>query len=190
MIFGFAVFLVAGISTISVLGFPDRPPRGVLLLAWVAMLGSAAVALWSAHVWSRVILVFFGPAVIKMIAILLIGDDAYFASHSMTRTDGWEALAYIVTVVLLTSRFVGRRPAMTTIFDRIALAALVWTLFVQVTVTYRFPPVPLLSGLAALFVAWWIDYSTHQKHKHRRKQVHGGPVMPIDSAAAPEPKDK
>jgi hypothetical protein len=137
------------------------------------MLGSAAVAVWTAHVWARVILVFFGPAVVKAIAILVVGDDAYFASHSMTRTDAWETLAYIVTVVLLTSRFVGRRPAMTTIFDRIALTAFVWTLFVQATVTYRFPPVPLLSGFVALFAAWWISHATHQKRKHRGRQESG-----------------
>jgi len=110
LIAGFVVIMVAllGVAGLS----EDRSTQsGIPLLgSWAALVVAAMVMLWTANRWAPYVGFFFGPAVLKILGILVVGDDSYYSSHSITRTEAAEVLAYFVVVVSLTSRFIGKRP--------------------------------------------------------------------------------
>ena len=74
------------------------------------------ITVWTADRWAPFVTgFFFGPAILKILGLLIVGDDSCLPVHSMTRTGVLEFLAYALSVVFPTSRFVGKRPAMTTV---------------------------------------------------------------------------
>jgi hypothetical protein len=83
------------------------------------------------------------------------------------RVEAAQLLSYCAVVVFLTWRFWRDRPAMTTFLDRCALNVFVIATLEQVLVSYHFPPIPLLSGVAALFVAWVAYHLQRAKHRHK-----------------------
>jgi hypothetical protein len=50
-----------------------------------------------------------------------------------------------------------RGPAPTTFVDRLALTFFVLATLKQVVTAYHWPPLPLISGLAALLIAYWVS---------------------------------
>jgi hypothetical protein len=163
LIAGFVVMVMAmgGLAQLS----SDHPTSGggLILASWAALV-AAVIMFWTANRWAGFVTgFFFGPALLKILGVLVVGDDSYYSSHSITRTDVAELLAYVLAVVALTSRFVGKRPAMTTVVDRLALTFFVFTSLKQVISPYHFPPWPLLSGLIALLLAWCTHRFTHVK---------------------------
>lgn len=110
-----------------------------MLGTWVAVVVAAIIMLWTANRWAPFVTGFvFGPALVKILSALVLGPDSYFSSHSISRTDLAEFFAYSLAVVLLTVRFVGARPAQTTVVDRFALTFFVFTSFGSVGVSTPF----------------------------------------------------
>ena len=139
------------------------------LAAWAALSIATMIMLWTANRWAPFVTgFFFGPAVLKIAAVLSFGSDSYFLSRQITRAELAEFLAYAVAVIALTSRFVGKHPAPTTLLDRFALTFFVVATFRQVVIPYRFPPWPLLLGGVGLLIAWLVHRLTACKHKKRR----------------------
>lgn len=111
------------------------------------------------------ILVFFAPAVLKILAALVFNQDSYFSSHSTSRLEVTKFLAYALAVVLLTMRFMGERPATTTLLDRIGLTVFVFAQFFELMHPKHFLHWPLLVGLTGLFSAWCAHRRSHLKHR-------------------------
>jgi len=155
LIAGLLVVTIA-FGSLTVLSDNQQPQSGrSILLSSTALVATALIMFFTAHRWAPFVTGFvFGPVIPKVLGILAVGNDSYYSAHSITQTDMVELLVYALAVVALTFRFLGKRPAMTTIFDRIALTSFVFVTFRQVLVPYRFPPWWMLAGLAALFVAW------------------------------------
>jgi hypothetical protein len=133
---------------------------------------------WTANRWAPFVTgFFFGPAVLKIAAVLFLGSDTYYSSHSISRTGLAEFLVYALAVVALTARFVGNHPAPTTVLDRFALTFFVLATFRQVVVPYRFPPWFLLLGGVGLLVAWCAHRLNGGKRKKRqRREVRQAPL--------------
>lgn len=166
---GFVV-IVCGLGGLA--GVNGMSNRSVLF-SWIAFMSAVIIMLCTANRWTPYVAgFFFGPAVLKVLGMLLVGDDAYYSAHSITRGEMAEFLAYCVAVVGLTSRFIGKRPAPTTVVDRIALTLFVFSSFEQVVIPYRFPPWPLLFGLTALFAAWCAHRFPQKSRKQHRRTRH------------------
>ena len=155
LIVGFLLILavLAGLSRI----YEHQSARstGSISLSWAVLVMAALIMIWTANRWARFVTgFFFGPAVLKIVGILILGDDSYYSAHSITRTTLVEFFAYALVVVGLTARFVGKRPAQTMFLDRLALTFFVFATLKQVVTPYHFPPWPLLSGVIALFIGW------------------------------------
>jgi hypothetical protein len=176
---GFVVIVLA-FGSIVVLSEDQPTQSGISVLAsWVALVVATLIMLWTANRWAPFLGFFFGPAVLKILGILAVGDDSYYSSHSITRVETAEVLAYFVVVVSLTSRFIGTRPAPTTVFDRLALTFFVFTSFKQAVIPYRFPPWFLISGVVALFAAWCVHRFTRVKRKRRHKHGVDAPASSV-----------
>jgi hypothetical protein len=139
------------------------------LFSWLAIVAAVLIMIATANRWAPYVLLFFGPAALKIIALLIIGDKAYYTAHSMTRLELFGFLAYLIAVVSLTSRFVGKRSAPTTIVDRFTLTFFVFSGFEQAFVAYHFPPLPLLFGVAALLIGWVFYRVTVKPVRSRNK---------------------
>jgi hypothetical protein len=140
------------------------------LAAWAALGISAMIMLWTANRWAPFVTgFFFGPAVLKIAAVLFLGSDSYYSSHSISRVELAGFLAYVVAVVAFTLRFAGKHPTSTTLLDRFALTFFVVATLRQVVIPYRFPPWPLLLGGVGLLIAWWVHRLTGRKHKRQRQ---------------------
>ncbi len=180
LIAGFTV-MMAVLVGLSRLAEDQRAESGsAILVSWIALVAAALMMVWTANRWAPFVTgFFFGPAVLKILGVLMVGDASYYSAHSMTRTGVVEFLAYALAVVALTSRFVRKRPAMTTLFDRIALTFFVFATFKQVITPYRFPPWPILSGVIALFTAWCAHRLTRAKRTARHRHDDTAPVSAV-----------
>jgi hypothetical protein len=121
---------------------------------------------------------FFGPAILHLCSVLFFDSDSYYSAHSFSGRDAAEFLAFALSVVALTVRFVGERPAPTTLIDRLALTFFALAMFRQMVIPYRFPPLPLLSGVGALLIAW-IAFRLGPHATRRRGHRRTGSAMPI-----------
>jgi hypothetical protein len=135
--------------------------------SWSVLILAAIVMLWTANRWAPFVAgFFFGPAVLKILSVLLFEQESYYSSHSISRTDLAMLLGYSVVVVVLTSRFVGERPSPTTVFDRLALTFFMFAVVKQLITPYRFPPWPLFEGGLALLAAWCFTRPWHKRRAH------------------------
>lgn len=177
LIAGFAVMLAVfgGLAWLS----EDQRTQSArsILLAWAALVAAALIMVWTAPRWAPFVTgFFFGPAILKILGLLIVGDDSYYSTHSMTRTGVLELLVFALSVIVLTSRFVGKRPAMTTVLDRIALTLFVFVTFKQVLMPRPFPVWWLLAGVTALFVAWCGHRFRRAKRTPRHKYDDAAPI--------------
>jgi hypothetical protein len=130
LIVGFAV-MVGCVGSLAVISDHDAVRSGrATVTAWTALVLATMIMLWTANRWAPFVTgFFFGPAILKIAAVLFFGADSYDSAHSISRIELAEFLAYAVAVVALTSRFAGRRPAPTTLLDRLALTFSLWPHF-------------------------------------------------------------
>jgi hypothetical protein len=140
---------------------------GILALATAIMFVTANR--WSPYVTGF----FFAPAILRIASVLVLGSGSYYAAQSFSRVQTAELLLFALIVVALTVRFVGTRPAPTTLIDRLALTLFALAMARQINIPYRFPPWPLLSGLVALLVAWFVGRRTPHRTARRRRTVAG-----------------
>jgi hypothetical protein len=116
--------------------------------------------------WAPYVPAFFVfPALLKTLAVILIGPNPHssISSNRLTRSEATELLIYFVFVIALTWRFVGNRPAPTAFVDRLALTFFVLATLKQVVTAYHWPPLLLISGLAALLIVYWISRRARQQ---------------------------
>jgi hypothetical protein len=146
--------------------------------AWAVLAIATVIMLWTADRWARFAAAFFfGPAVPKIAAaILFFGTGSYDSAYSISRLELAELLAYAVAVVALTWKFVGKRPAPTTLLDRFALTFFVLATFRQVVMPDRFLPWSLLLGAVGLLIAWSVHRLNRIPGRERaKKQRYGVP---------------
>src|SRR5215471_4244037 len=154
LVSGFAVLfgMFGGMAVLS-----ETQTRGVAeIVWWCGILGIAtAIMFVTANRWSPFVAgFFFGPAIFPIAFVLVFGTDSYYSAHAFSRVQAVEVLFFALTVVVLTARFVGTRPAPTTLIDRFALTFFALAMARQIVIPYRFPSLPLSSGLTALLIAW------------------------------------
>ena len=149
------VLVVGGLSTLPA-GAPKYGHYG-LVVSW-AMVGLAAVILFiTANRWAAVGPGFFCvPALFRAVTVLMFGTNpsSSIPYFRLNRTRAAEILFVCVIIIVFIWRFIGNRPAPTTFLDRIALTFFALATLKQITIAYSWPPVPLISGLSALFVTW------------------------------------
>ena len=157
LVAGFLVLVLAvgGISTLPA-GAPAYGRYGTIV-SWIMLGTSTIIMFWTTNRWAPFVPAFFlFPAAFKSLGVIVFGPYPYSLNtrHSITRADAAEIFAFCIVVIALTWRFVGGRPAVTTLLDRLALTFFVLAAIKHVTTSYHWPPVPLILGLSALFMAW------------------------------------
>jgi hypothetical protein len=173
LILGYGV-LVGGLGSLIVLS--DRTATrglGQFVLWCCILLATAGIMFMTANRWSPYVAgFFFGPAILHVCFVLFFGSDSYYSTNSFSQLDAAEFLVFAIAVVALTVRFVGERPAPTTLIDRLALTFFAMAMFRQMVIPYRFPPFPLMSGVGALLIAWIAfrlgPQATARRRRHRR----------------------
>lgn len=174
LVAGFLVITMAfgGLATLPA-GAPAYGRYGVLV-SWTALCVASIIMLWTAERWAAYLAGFFCvPAFFKVLGVILFGPNpnSPVASNHLSRAEAAEVLAACVMVIALTWRFVGGRPAATTFLDRLALTFFVLAALKQ-AVTGYWPPLALISGFAALVIAWcayrW-KMSGNRSALHRRR---------------------
>jgi heme A synthase len=182
LIAGFLV-LVLALGSISTLpaGAPAYGGFG-LYVSWSMLCVASVIMLLTANRWAPYVPGFFClPGLFQAVVLLLLGPSSSspIASSRTTRTEAMEIVVVCLIVIVLTWRFVGKRPAPTTLFDRFALTFLVLATIRQATIAYHWPPMPLILGLSALLVAWcayrWERAGRKQKHHHGNSTVFDTP---------------
>lgn len=171
LVAGFAVAVLAfgGLSTLPA-GVSARGHYG-LLVSWSMVCVSGAILFLTANRWASIGPGFFCvPALFKTLAVLIFGtiQSSSIPYSRLTRTQAGEILFVCIVVIALTWRFARNRPAPTTFIDRIALTFFGLAALKQMAITYSWPPVPLISGLFALLIAWcayrWQQTGRRRKH--------------------------
>lgn len=177
LIAGFLVLALAlaGISTLPA-GAPAYGRYGALV-SWSMVCTSSIIMFWTTNRWAPYVPgFFFLPALFKILWVVLAGPNPHspISYHRLSRAEAAEIFAVCIAVVVLTWRFVGGRPAFTTLLDRLALTFFVLAAIRQVTISYQWPPLPLLSGLFALLIAWCV-YQWKPARKHwKQTEVDSG----------------
>lgn len=170
MLAGFLV-LVCGLLGLGLVSGDQRAQsESTVFVLWALLVVAAIVMLWTANRWAPFVSgFFFGPAVLRILATLVFESDSYYSAHSTSRTEVAEFLAFCVAAIALTARFVGRRPAPTTVFDRFALTFFVFAVLKQILSPNGSLKWPLLlGGVALLLAAWCADRLTGRKRRRKR----------------------
>jgi hypothetical protein len=144
-----------GLATLPA-GAPAYGRYGVLV-SCTALCVASFIMLWTAERWVAYLAGFFCvPAFFKALGVILVGPNpnSPVASSHLSRAEAAEVLAACVMVIALTWRFVGRHPAATTFLDRLTLTFFVLAVLKQAVTSYHWPPLALISGFAALVIAW------------------------------------
>jgi hypothetical protein len=154
-----AAFLVmtmalGGLATLPA-GAPAYGRYGVLVSS-AGLCVASIIMLWTVERWAAYLAGFFCvPAFFKALGVVLFGPNpnSRVPSSLLSRAEAAEVLAACAMVIALTWRFVVGRPAATTFLDRLALTFFVLAALKQ-AVTQYWPPIALISGFAALVIAW------------------------------------
>lgn len=171
LIAGFSVILlaIAGLAWWSGQPIDERAP-GKFLVGWWTLPLAVIIMLLTAHRWAPFATAFFfGPGVWRAFGQLIAGpiSNSPIIWVRTPRVEAAELLLFSASVIALTWRFLRRRPAPTTFLDRCAFTFFAIATLEQMFVPYRFPPAPMLSGVAALFVAWVAYHLQRAKHRHK-----------------------
>src|ERR1700693_194807 len=190
LVAGFLVIALAfgGISTLPA-GAPACGNCG-LFVSWGMVCLSTVILFLTANRWASIGIGFFCvPAVFKSLAVLVSGTNpsSSISYYRLTRTQAGEILLVCMVIIALTWRFAGNRPAPTTFIDRIALTLFVLAIIKQMVILYSWPPLPLISGLSALLIAWcvyrWQQAGRSQKHHHASSSTF---ERPTETQPSPE----
>jgi heme A synthase len=144
-------FLVVGLAMGGLVQLHEsRTARGLCELS-----AATIILLLTVHRWAAVMPgVFFVRGIAKGSILLIVGASSSYSQPPISRLELAELVLYSLAVVALTWRFLAMRPAMTTLWDRLALTFFVVAMLNQLTVHYSFPPVWMALGLLALAIAW------------------------------------
>lgn len=173
LVAGFLVLVLAfgGISTLPA-GAPAYGNYGPFV-SWGMVCLATVILFLTANRWASIGFGFFCvPALFKSLAVLAFGTNpsSSIPYHRLTRMQAGEILFVCVIVLALTWRFLGNHPAPTTFLDRIALTFFVLATIKQMIIPYSWPPLPMISGLSALLIAWcayrWRQAGRSRKHHH------------------------
>jgi len=173
LVAGFLVLVLAfgGISTLPA-GAPAYGNYGPLV-SWGMVCLATVILFLTANRWASIGIGFFCvPALFKSLAVLVVGTNpsSSIPHYRLTRTQAVEILLVCIVILALIWRFAGSRPAPTTFVDRIALTFFVLATIKQMVIPYSWPPLPLISGLSALLIAWcvyrWQQAGRSRKHHH------------------------
>jgi hypothetical protein len=180
LVAGILVLMLAfgGISTLPA-GAPAYGNYGPFV-SWGMVCLATIILCLTANRWAAIGIGFFCvPALFKSLAVLLFGTNpsSSIPYHRLTRTQAGEILLVCLIVIALTWRFYGSHPAPTTFLDRIALTFFVLATIKQMTIPNSLPPLPLISGLSALLIAWcvyrWQRAGRSRKHHHGSANTFG-----------------
>jgi hypothetical protein len=168
-------FLVVGLAMSGLIHLHEsRTMRGLCELS-----AATIIFLLTVHRWASVMPgAFFARGIAKGSILLIVGAGSSYSQPPISRLELAEFVLYSLVVVALTWRFLASRPAMTTLWDRLALTFFVVAILNQLTVHYSFPPLWMALGLLALAIAW-IAYRMGRR-KHQGTHSPGNPT----SAAA------
>jgi hypothetical protein len=160
LIAGFCVFVLAmaGLAWWAVPLDPKAPLAS--LVGWWTLPAAVIVMLLTAHRWAPFSIALFLGSGLRRALVVFIGGPVLDSPIIWQRTPRLEALqllAYCAVTIALTWRFLRDRPSPTTFVDRCALTYFAVASLGQIVVPHRFPPLLLLSGITALFVAWVAD---------------------------------
>jgi len=164
-----AGFLVVALALAGVSSLPAGAPtfgHYALLASWSMLILATILMFWTVNRWAPYVPAFFVfPALFETLAVILMGSNPHssISSNTLTRSEAIELLIYCVVVIALTWRFVGNRPAPTTFVGRLAFTFFVLATLKQVVTAYHWPPLPLISGLAALLIAYLVSRRAHQQ---------------------------
>ena len=174
-----AAWMIGGVLALGLAG------RGVIdlhanrTLQGFCELSIPLVAMFvTVHRWAGIVAgLFFLPIAgqpfrrFPLIQSLVTGKSPNSPYESIPRYISFEILVYALIVVALTYRFARKRPAVTSIVDRVALTFFVVVSLNQSAVPYSFPPLSLTLGLLALAIAWLVYRWDRWKHpgKHHRE---------------------
>ena len=173
LVAGFLVLMLAfgGISTLQA-GAPAYGNYGPFV-SWGMVCFATVILFLTANRWASIGIGFFCvPALFKSLAVLFFGTNpsSSIPYHTLARMQAGEILFVCAIVIALTWRFAGNHPAPTTFLDRIALTFFVLATIMQMIIPYSWPPLPLISGLTALLIAWcvyrWQQAGRSRKNKH------------------------
>lgn len=173
LVAGFLVLVLAigGISTLPA-GAPAYGNYGPFV-SWGMVCLATVILFLTANRWASIGFGFFCvPALFKSLTVLAFGTNpsSSIPYHRLTRMQAGEILFVCVIVIALTWRFLGSHPAPTTFLDRIALTFFVLATIKQMIIPYSWPPLPMISGLSALLIAWcayrWRQAGRSRKHHH------------------------
>jgi hypothetical protein len=175
LIAGFCVIVLAGAGLLPWSGPPHQDAPVRFLVGWWTLPVAVLIMVLTAHRWAPFTIAFFlGPVLLRAFVHLVVGPSptSPILWQTMPRVEAAQLFAYCAVVIGLTWRFVRERPAPTTFLDRCALTFFAIATLEQAFVTYRVPPLPLLSGVMALFIAWvayHLNRATkrHEHHPHR-----------------------
>jgi hypothetical protein len=129
------------------------------LVSWGMVCLSAVILFLTANRWASLGPGFFCvPGLFRSLGILVFGTNpsSSVPYYRTTRTQAGEVLLFCIIVIVFTWRFARNHPAPTTFIDRIALTFFVLATVKQVVIPYTSPPLPLISGLLVLLIAWCV----------------------------------
>lgn len=155
---GFCVIVLTAASLARWWALPWDPNAPIaFLVGWWTLPAAVLIMLVTTHRWAPFSIAFFlGPGLRRALVAFIGGPvpDSPIIWQRVPRLEAFELLAYCGITIALTWRFLQDRPAATTFVDRCALTYFAVASLGQIVVPYRFPPLLLLSGMTALFIAW------------------------------------
>ena len=157
LIAGFCVIVLAMVGLAWWAEPLDPKAPLTFLVGWWTLPTAVIIMLLTAHRWAPFSIAFFlGPGLRRALVLFIGGPvpNSPILWQRIPRLEALELLAYCAATIALTWRFLRDRPAPTTFVDRCALTFFAVASLGQFVVPSRFPPLLLLSGITALFVAW------------------------------------
>ena len=168
LIEGFSVvgLALSGLLWWSSVPDPNAPLR--FLVGWWTLPLAATIMVLTAHRWVPFAIgFFFGPALLKTLGAVIVGPSpSVQITPQVTRSDAAQLVIIFAAVIALTWRFLRQHPAPTRFLDRCAFTFFAFATLRQMIAGDRFPPLALLSGVAALFIAWLAYYLQRATHRH------------------------
>jgi len=168
---GFLTLAVA-FGSISILLADAQPDaRSGHSFFWVVLCFASILMFLTVNRWVAFVPAFYCLTLFRILSALLVGR--FISSSAASSWSGakglLELLVACAVVTALNWRFVGHTPVPTTLLDRFALTFFVLAQLSQMAITYRWPPLPLTSGLCALLIAWgtyqWKRGEITRKHR-------------------------
>jgi hypothetical protein len=153
LILGMASWSIASLLAVA---SPNTPFER---LAFWTMLGFASVTMFvTVHRWVSFVPAFYFLSFLRVLGVLMIGSfsSSWKESAWAARIDFLELVVACIAVIGFTWRFLGARPASTTLLDRFALTLFVLTQIHTMAVTGRAPRWPSVLGYSALAIAWCV----------------------------------